>query len=129
MPVIASNDALYADPSFRDVQDVLTCIREGVTIDTAGRRLESNGARHLKAPAEMARLFADCPAALDETQHFLGRIGFDLAQLRYEYPDEPVPPAASRRTIWRSGHGSTRICIMAGIFPTRSPGFCARNSR
>ncbi|MDR3495466.1 MAG: error-prone DNA polymerase [Ancalomicrobiaceae bacterium] len=92
VPLIASNDALYADPSVRDLQDVLSCIREGLSIETAGRLLDMNAERHLKAPAEMARLFADCPEAIAETQIFLARAGFALDELRYEYPDEPVPP-------------------------------------
>jgi len=91
-PLLATNDVLYHDPAERDLQDVLTCIREGVTIDQAGRRLLANAERHLKSPAEMARLFGDAPHALAETQTLLARSTFDLGQLRYEYPEEPVPP-------------------------------------
>ncbi len=92
LPLLATNDALYADPSARDLQDVLSCIREGVPITAAGRLLEANAERHLKPPEEMARLFADRPEAIAETQVLLARIGFDLGELTYEYPDEPVPP-------------------------------------
>ena len=92
MPLIATNDVLYADPANRDLQDILTCIREGRTLENAGQLLEVNAERHLKHPVEMARLFADCPAAIDETRSLLDRILFDLGQLTYEYPDEPVPP-------------------------------------
>ncbi len=92
IPLLAVNDALYANPEDRDLQDVLTCIREGVPIHEAGRRLEMNAERHLKPPREMARLFRDAPEALEETLHLLSRIDFSLDQLRYEYPDEPVPP-------------------------------------
>ena len=91
VPLIAVNDVLYADPGQRDLQDVLTCIRDGTTIAEAGRRLEVNAERHLKPPAEMARLFHDCPEAIEETGSLLGKIGFSLDQLKYEYPDEPVP--------------------------------------
>jgi error-prone DNA polymerase len=91
-PLLATNDVLYADGEDRDLQDILTCIREGCSIEQAGRRLEANGERHLKPPAEMARLFADCPDAIAQTQELLARLEFDLGQLRYEYPDEPVPP-------------------------------------
>ncbi|PZU00338.1 MAG: error-prone DNA polymerase [Brevundimonas sp.] len=91
-PLLAMNDVLYHDPEARDLQDVLTCIREGVTIDQAGLRLLANAERHLKAPEEMARLFADAPEALAETQNLLMRSTFDLEQLRYEYPEEPIPP-------------------------------------
>jgi len=91
-PLIATNDALYDAVGQRDLQDVLTCIREGTTIERAGRLLEANAERHLKLPQEMARLFRDAPEAIDETQALFSRIEFDLGQLKYEYPDEPVPP-------------------------------------
>jgi error-prone DNA polymerase len=91
-PLLANNDVLYADPSQRDLQDILTCIRNGLTVENAGRLLEMNAERHLKHPAEMMRLFADAPEALHETEGLLSRVEFDLGQLRYEYPDEPVPP-------------------------------------
>ncbi len=89
--LIAVNDVLYATPEERDLQDVLTCIREGVTITTAGRRLEANAERYLKPATEMMRLFADAPEAIAETQVFLARMKYDLGQMKYEYPDEPVP--------------------------------------
>jgi error-prone DNA polymerase len=91
-PMIATNDVLYHAPERRSLQDVLTCIREGCSIEEAGLRLEANAERHLKSPAEMGRLFARWPRALERTLEVAGRIGFDLSQLRYEYPDEPVPP-------------------------------------
>ncbi|MFN0262267.1 error-prone DNA polymerase [Tepidamorphus sp. 3E244] len=92
VPLIATNDALYHDRAQRPLQDVVTCIREGVSLDAAGYRLKANAERHLKEPAEMARLFADAPGAIAETQALLSRIGFSLDQLSYNYPDEPVPP-------------------------------------
>ncbi|MCX7899328.1 MAG: error-prone DNA polymerase, partial [Methylocystis sp.] len=91
-PLIATNDALYATPEERDLQDVVSCIREGVTLARAGRLLEMNAERHLKSPLEMARLFSDAPEAISETKNLLARIDFSLDQLEYEYPDEPVPP-------------------------------------
>ena len=92
VPLIATNDVLYHRPERRPLQDVLTCIREHVTIDAAGRRLAMNAERHLKAPAEMVRLFRHYPQAIEETTRFLLGITFSLDELRYEYPDEPVPP-------------------------------------
>jgi len=91
-PMIATNDVLYHGPERRALQDVLTCVREKCAIGEAGLALEANAERHLKSPAEMARLFAGWPAAVERTLEAAERIGFDLGQLRYEYPDEPVPP-------------------------------------
>ncbi len=91
LPLLAVNDVLYASPDQRDLQDVISCIREGVTIHAAGRKLEVNGERHLKDIAEMHRLFADCPQALAAQEDVIARISFSLDQLKYQYPDEPVP--------------------------------------
>ncbi|MBS0483047.1 MAG: error-prone DNA polymerase [Proteobacteria bacterium] len=91
VPLIAVNDATYASPDARALHDILTCIREGVTIRDAGKRLAANAERHLKPPAEMARLFRACPDAVAATDDFLSRVAFTLDDLRYEYPHEPVP--------------------------------------
>jgi error-prone DNA polymerase len=93
--IVATNDVLYHAAAQRPLQDVMTCIREGCTIQEAGFRLEANAERHLKTPDEMARLFARWPAAVERTQEIVAKIGFDLEQLQYEYPDEPVPPGST----------------------------------
>ncbi len=94
-PMVATNDVLYHGPERRPLQDVLTCIREGCTIAEAGLRLAAHAERHLKSPQEMARLFARFPGAVERSGEIAGRITFDLGQLRYEYPDEPVPAGKS----------------------------------
>ncbi|MGY4407254.1 error-prone DNA polymerase [Bradyrhizobium sp. USDA 3315] len=92
VPLIATNEVLYHHPARRPLQDVLTCIREKTTIEAVGRRLEANAERHLKPAHEMIRLFRDLPDAIAETMRFAARISFSLDQLKYQYPDEPVPP-------------------------------------
>lgn len=92
VPLLATNEVLYHHPARRPLQDVLTCIREKTTIEAVGRRLEANAERFLKTPREMARLFRDFPEAVAETMRFADRIDFSLDQLKYQYPDEPVPP-------------------------------------
>jgi error-prone DNA polymerase len=91
VPLIAVNDVLYHTSKRRELQDVVTCIREHVTLDEAGKLLEANAERHLKPAGEMARLFRDAPEAVAETVRFAGQIRFSLDQLKYNYPDEPVP--------------------------------------
>ena len=91
VPLIASNDALYHEADRRPLQDVVSCIREGVSLRAAGTRLEINAERHLKAPEEMAALFDDAPEAVAETLRFADRVRFSLDELKYNYPDEPVP--------------------------------------
>jgi error-prone DNA polymerase len=91
-PIVATNDVLYHGPERRPLQDVITCVREHCTIQEAGFRLEANAERHLKFPAEMARLFDRWPRAVERTVEIVERIGFDLSHLDEKYPDEPVPP-------------------------------------
>ena len=100
-PMIATNAVLYHHPDRRQLQDVLTCIREGTTIDRAGRRLQANAERHLKPPAQMARLFRGHEAALAQTMTVARACRFSLRELKYQYPDEPVPNGwtAQRRLI------------------------------
>jgi error-prone DNA polymerase len=90
-PLVAVGDVLYHGPERRPLQDVLTCIAAGCTIHEAGLRLQANAERHMKSADEMARLFARFPGAVEMSVEIADRIGFDLSQLRYEYPDEPVP--------------------------------------
>src|SRR5262249_36452565 len=91
-PLVAVNDVLYHAPERRPLADVVTCIREKCTIHEAGLRLAVNAERHLKSPDEMARLFAGFPAAIARGVKIAEACAFDLGQLKYEYPDEPVPP-------------------------------------
>ena len=91
VPLIAVNDALYHAPEQRDLQDVVTCIREHLMLEQAGTRLEANAERHLKDAGEMTRLFRDAPQAIEETIRFANRISFTLDQLGQRYPREPVP--------------------------------------
>jgi error-prone DNA polymerase len=89
VPLIAVNDVLYHEPARRPLQDVVTCVREHLTLAAAGRKLEANAERHLKSPQEMARLFRRVPEALDETVRFLESCNFSLEELRgTEYADE-----------------------------------------
>ncbi|MDR3467564.1 MAG: error-prone DNA polymerase [Xanthobacteraceae bacterium] len=92
VPLLATNEVLYHHPARRPLQDVLTCVREKATIEAVGRRLEANAERHLKPAVEMARLFRDIPEAIAETSRFAARVTFSLDELKYQYPDEPVPP-------------------------------------
>ncbi|MFO1032916.1 MAG: error-prone DNA polymerase [Hyphomicrobiales bacterium] len=95
VPLLATNDVLYHHAARRPLQDVLTCIREGCTLAEAGYWLEANAERHLKTPAEMARLFRDYPEALANSVKIAGACTFSLDELKYEYPEEPIPAGAT----------------------------------
>ncbi len=91
LAILATNDVLYHAPDRRPLQDVMACIREKVTLATAGYLLNPNAERHLKSPAEMIRLFQRWPHAIRATRDFADSIDFSLDELRYEYPQETCP--------------------------------------
>jgi error-prone DNA polymerase len=90
-PLVAVNDVIYHAPERRPLADVLTCVREKCTLAKAGLRLTVNAERHLKPPPEMARLFQNFPDAIARTVEIAKACRFSLGELKYEYPDEPVP--------------------------------------
>lgn len=108
--MIASNDVAYHEPDRRMVLDVVTCIREHVTLSQAGFRLSTNAERHLKSAPIMAHLFAEHPDAIAQTQAFINRIHFTLDQLKYNYPEETVGNGESaqqtlERLTWEGAEG------------------------
>ncbi|MCC0030643.1 MAG: error-prone DNA polymerase [Brucellaceae bacterium] len=104
-PLVATNDVLYHVPGRRPLQDILTCIREHVTIEEAGFRLERNAERHLKSPAEMARLLAAYEDAVARTVDISEACTFSLDELSHDYPDETsgdglTPQQTLERLTW-----------------------------
>ncbi len=91
VPMVAANDVHHHAPERRFLQDVLTCIRERCTLETAGKRLFANAERHLKPVDALARLFVEHPRALQRTTEIAQRCTFSLDELRYEYPEEFRP--------------------------------------
>jgi error-prone DNA polymerase len=104
---VATGDVLYHVPERRILQDVVTCIRAGCTINDAGFRRTRSADRHLKAPEEMARLFRRHPEAVARTLEVVERCRFSLDELRYQYPDEVedptlTPQQALERLVWEA---------------------------
>jgi error-prone DNA polymerase len=88
LPLVATNDIHYHHPDRRELQDVLTCIREKCTIREAGFRLHPNAERYMKPAAEMRRLFRQYPDAIARTQEIAESCRFSLDSLKYVYPEE-----------------------------------------
>jgi error-prone DNA polymerase len=107
VPVVATQDALYAGARDGALADVLACIREKCTLDVAGRRLEVNRSRHLRSPAAMERLFADLPEAISNTRRVADLCPFRLAQLPYRFP-------SARLEAGRSEAAELRARVEAG---------------
>lgn len=88
VPMVAINDVHYHHPDRRQLQDILTCIREKCTIYEAGFRLCQNAERYLKPGHEMKRLFLQYPDAITRTQEIVHACRFSLDSLEYVYPEE-----------------------------------------
>ena len=113
LPVVATGGVRYAHRCDKELADVLACIREGVTLDTAGRLLEAQRERHLKSPPEMAALFADTPRAVSAAAELAGRLDFTLSDLGYRFPDYPLPPGETpssylRQVTWNEARARYR---------------------
>lgn len=91
IPIVASNDVHYHEPSRRPLQDCVVCIREGTTLDKAGFKLFGNDERYLKSPMQMELLFSDLPEAIANTAKIAASCTFSLSELKYTYPKEAVP--------------------------------------
>ncbi|MBT3219452.1 MAG: error-prone DNA polymerase [Proteobacteria bacterium] len=91
LPMVATNDAIYAQPTDRQLGDVLNCIRRRSTLEAAGRALRANGERHLLPEAEFRQRYRDFPKAIHRGHQVAERCSFSLDQLHYQYPGEVVP--------------------------------------
>ena len=93
IPLVAGMETLYHTPARRALQDVLTCIRHGVTLTTAGRLIHPNAEHSLRSPRGFELLYDDDPAAVARTREIADRCRFSLSEIRYRYPVERVPGA------------------------------------
>lgn len=89
---VVTNDVLFHEPARRQLQDVVTCIRKGTTIDTVGFERERHADRYLKPPEEMTRLFPRYRDALARTMEITERCRFSMEELTYQYPEEAIVP-------------------------------------
>jgi error-prone DNA polymerase len=96
---VVTDDVLFHVPARRILQDVVTCIRHGCTIDDVGFRRERHADRHLKPAAEMHRLFARYPEAVERTLQIAERCRFSLRELAYQYPAEVTIPGLTPQQV------------------------------
>jgi error-prone DNA polymerase len=88
---VAAVEVLYHTPGRRVLQDILTCIRHGVSLDTAGCLLRPNDQYALPGPDAFAALFADDPRSVARTLEVAEQCSFSLSEIHYRYPAEKLP--------------------------------------
>jgi error-prone DNA polymerase len=97
LPLVAAGDAHMHVRARRALQDTLSAIRLKTPLAQCGHALHPNGERHLRSRARLAALY---PAELlAQTLVIAQRCRFSLDELRYEYPEEIVPPGETA-TSW-----------------------------
>jgi len=98
VPIVAVNRVRYADAEDKPLLDVAHCIREGVTIDHAGRSLSPNAEACLKSSEDMKQLFSSLPRAITRTRVIAEACTFRLDELKYRFPCELESPAFEGET-------------------------------
>jgi error-prone DNA polymerase len=98
--VAVTNDVHTHERRRQVLQDVLTCVRHGTTVDRAGHRLFPNAERTLKGPEEMARLWSDFPEGLDTAAEIADACRFRMEEIRGEHP---LPPVVVDRAVLPDG--------------------------
>lgn len=96
VPLMAAGDVHYHVPQRRELQDVLTCVREKCTIHQAGYKLHQNAERFMKSLEETERLFRAYPAALANAQFIAEACTFSLDSLKYLEPEEDLIDGMTR---------------------------------
>jgi len=110
-PMVAVGDVLMHRANRRQLADVLTCMREHITIDQIGTRALPNAERRLKGADDMARLYRNHPAAIRRSLEIAAKCSFCLSELSYEYPDEiAAGETPQARLIRLTGEGLARRC-------------------
>ncbi|HUG25876.1 error-prone DNA polymerase [Piscinibacter sp.] len=90
LPMVAAGDVLMHLRSRKPLQDTLTATRLNIPVDQCGWQLAPNAEQHLRSRGRLAVLYE--PQWLENTLWLAGRCTFSLDELRYEYPQEIVPP-------------------------------------
>jgi DNA polymerase-3 subunit alpha len=79
LPLVATNPASYVEAHFHEAHDALLCIAQSSQLDRDDRKRSSPEA-WLKPAAEMRRLFADLPEAIENSGVIARRCAFGVLQ-------------------------------------------------
>lgn len=101
IPTVAATEVLYHTRARRELQDVLTCIRHGVTLSGAGRLTKPNAEHALRSPYAFHLLYEDDPASIARSEDIAARCTFSLGEIRYRYPLEALPDGTTSREYLR----------------------------
>jgi len=91
IPLVATNDAHFMEPTDFDAHEVRVCINEGRVLNDTRRVKSHTPEQYYKSAEQMVELFADIPSAIENTLRIAQRCNFVLRMGKYFLPDFPVP--------------------------------------
>ena len=122
LPLCATGRVFFAERKDKPVLDTLHCIREGKTLDDAGRQLLPNAEAHLKAPERETQSFARYPQAIQRSREIADACRFSMSELRYQFPGQVEarirPDETANEVLRRLTYEGTRIRFEQGL-PSR----------
>ncbi|WP_426336259.1 error-prone DNA polymerase [Pseudoduganella sp. R-31] len=99
LPVVAAGHVCMHVRSRKPLHDTLTAVRLGKPVSECGYELGQNAEQHLRSRLRLANVY---PAeALEETMRIADMCKFSLEELRYEYPNELIPPGHTPSSFLR----------------------------
>ena len=119
LPMVACGDVQMHMAARKPLHDVFTALRHNTSVARLGRRRLGNSQQHLRRLDKLEQLYP--PALLAATLDIARRCQFSLEELRYEYPEEVVPPG-------QTAGGYLRELVEAGC-TVRWPGGVSAETR
>ncbi len=90
LPVVATNQVVFADKELFDAHEIRVCINQGYTLGDDRRPKYYSPEQYLRSEEEMCELFSDIPEALQNSVEIAKRCNVTLRLGEYFLPDFPT---------------------------------------
>jgi DNA polymerase-3 subunit alpha len=90
LPVVATNEVVFVEPSLYDAHEIRVCINQGYTLGDDRRAKQYSEEQYLRSQEEMCELFSDIPEALENSVEIAKRCNVTLRLGEYFLPDFPT---------------------------------------
>ena len=101
IPLIATNDVHYTEPSDSEPHDILLCIQTGKKLSDENRMRYPGGQFYVKSEEEMTMLFPYAPEAIHNTQRIADRCNVEIEFGHTRLPQFDVPEGFDSWTYLR----------------------------
>ncbi len=126
VPVVATNDVVFAAPDDFEAHEARVCIHQGRTLDDPRRPRHYTKQQYLRTPEEMEELFADIPEAIENSVEIARRCNVDITLGKNFLPESPVPEGKSMEEYFTEQSRAGLERRLAVLFDTSSPDFAEK---